>query len=307
MSFPRKWESACADPRFRGDDKLIIYPVHTNQQKLPIGVFDSGLGGLTVVREITKRLPHENIIYFGDLARVPYGIKSKRQITDFSIENSEFLMRLGVKAIVIACNSSASAAAHVIRRRFDVPVFDVIRPAAEEAIRRSKRKRIGIIGTQATVASKTYPKLLESMDSSTYSISQACPLFVPLVEEGILNGEIAGSTVKQYLKPLVREKIDTLILGCTHYPLLKNVIQQFVGSNVNLIDSAAPTVEKIGKVLKQKRLLNQQNKKGRLAVFVSDLPQNFVKSGGLFLGKSQDHVKLVKLTEVMMVKRRWKT
>lgn len=274
-------------------------------QELPIGVFDSGLGGLTVVREILKLLPHEGIIYFGDLARLPYGTKSKRQITEFSCENTDFLIGLGIKALVVACNSSASAAANLLRRRFSVPILDVIRPAAQEAVRVSRRKRIGVIGTRATVASGAYEKTLKSIDSRVKVFSQACPLLVPVVEEGILNGSIARSIIGQYVKPILKDNIDALVLGCTHYPLLAPVIQKLVGSHIRLIDSAGPTVERLKGLLSSKSLLSERPKKGKLRVYVSDLPQSFLRIGERFLGNRLDDVKLVQLTEVTMVKRRW--
>jgi len=274
-------------------------------RNLPIGVFDSGLGGLTVVREILKQLPREHIIYFGDLARLPYGIKSKRQITEFSIENTEFLLHRGVKAIVIACNSSASAAGNVLRKRYTIPILDVIRPAAREAIRVSVKKRIGVIGTQATVASGAYERILRSFDSGVRVQVQACPLFVPLVEEGILSGSIAGSIVKQYIKPLVDGRIDSLILGCTHYPLLRSAIQKFVGPKICLIDSAKPTVLNLISLLSEKKLLRKSRGKGKLSVFVSDLQQSFLKIGERFLVEPLRDVKVVRLTEVATVKRKW--
>ncbi len=272
---------------------------------LPIGVFDSGLGGLTVVREILKQLPHENIIYFGDLARLPYGIKSKRQIADFSRENTEFLIERRVKAIVIACNSSASAAGSELRRDYDIPILDVIRPAAREALRLSSKKRIGVIGTSATITSRAYENILKSMETKVQVFVQACPLFVPLVEEGMLGGEIANAVIEQYVKPLVQKKIDALILGCTHYPLLKTAIQNYVGKGIELIDSASPTVSDLCALLESQSLLSSSSAKGKLNVFVSDLPQTFLKIGEQFLGKKLANVKLVRLTEKITTHRKW--
>ena len=272
---------------------------------LPIGVFDSGLGGLTVVREILKRLPNEHVIYFGDLARLPYGIKSKRQIVDFSKENTELLLNQGVKALVIACNSSASAAAGILKKNYNLPILDVIRPAAREAIEVSSSKRIGVIGTRATISSGAYDKTLKSLDSHVFVSGMACPLFVPLVEEGILNGEVAKSVIKQYVKPLLQKKIDTLILGCTHYPLLKKSIQEFAGSKIRLVDSAAPTVSDLELLLELKSIKRKSKTKGKLRILVSDLPQSFVNVGSQFLGQKLRDVKLVRLTEVAMIKRKW--
>ena len=272
---------------------------------LPIGVFDSGLGGLTVVREILKQLPHENILYFGDLARLPYGIKSKRQITDFSRENTDFLIECGVKAVVVACNSSASAAGNELRKSYDIPILDVIRPAAREAVRISGKKRIGVIATSATIASGAYEKTLKGFEPKAQVFTQACPLFVPLVEEGILSGQIADSVIGQYIKPMTQKKIDTLILGCTHYPLLKAAIQRYVGPKIGLVDSANPTVSDLCTLLESQNLLSDSERKGDLHIFVSDLPQTFLKIGERFLGKKLANVKLVRLTEKTTIHRKW--
>lgn len=276
-----------------------------SNRDLPIGVFDSGLGGLTVVNEILKKLPKEDIIYFGDLARLPYGIKSKRQITEFSIENTEFLLRLGVKTVVIACNSSASAGGALLRNRYDVPILDVIRPAAEAALQKSKNRKIGVIGTQATIASGAYEQALKRLSPNATVNVQACPLFVPLVEEGILNGTIARALIQRYIAPLMKKRIDTLILGCTHYPILKEAIQKFVGARVKLIDSAGPTVEHLESKLRESGLIKENGKKGKLKVFVSDLPQSFVKIGERFLGMSLRNIQVVRLQETATIKRKW--
>lgn len=278
---------------------------HVPVQQLPIGVFDSGLGGLTVIREIRKSLPHENLIYFGDLARLPYGIKSKRQIVEFSRQNTEFLIGIGIKALVIACNSSASAAASVLKREYPIPVLDVIVPAAQEAIRVSAQKRIGIIGTQATIASGAYVRILKWLDSSVTVKTQACPLLVPIVEEGVLEGKIPRAVIERYLEPLMRAKIDALILGCTHYPLLAKEIRKYIGSAVRLVDSAVPTAYHLCSMLREKELLAKSTKRGKLRVFVSDVSQSFFAVGERFLGQSLGDVKLVKLAEVATIKRRW--
>jgi len=260
----------------------------------PIGVFDSGLGGLTVVRELIKRLPNEDILYFGDLARLPYGIKSKEQIVQFSCANTDFLYDKGIKGLVVACNSSASASMRILRKRHAINLVDVIMPAACEAVSQTRRGRIGVIGTQATMLSKAYDKAIMKIAPKMKVFSQACPLFVPLVEEGWLKGEITRKIVKTYLTPLMRHRIDTLILGCTHYPLLKKLIQQTVGSQVRLIDSAGPTVKHLKNILGQARLLTERVRRGRLSVYVTDRPGNFVKVGERFLGRHFSEIRLLR-------------
>ena len=260
----------------------------------PIGVFDSGLGGLTVVREMRRRLPRETIVYFGDIARLPYGIKSKEQILNFSIQNTLFLLKQKIKALVVACNSSSSAAFPFLKRHFYLPVVDVIAPAAEAAVKVTRSGRLGVIATQATVESRAYERALKKLNPKIKVSVQACPLFVPLVEEGWLNGSITSKIVEGYLEPLKKHKVDTLILGCTHYPLLRHAIQKVVGSEVRLIDSAGPTVEKLASLLEENGLSYPASRRGSLEIFVSDLPRNFVKVGESFLGEKLNHVEVVR-------------
>lgn len=266
--------------------------LHPNRDQA-IGVFDSGLGGLTVVRELMKQLPGEDIVYYGDLARLPYGIKSRDQIIRFSCENSGFLLGHYVKALVVACNSSASVSMPVLKRRFPLTIVDVIEPAARKAVRYSLTKRVGVIGTQATIRSRSYERALKRIDPRVKVFTQACPLFVPLVEEGWLEGKITDQIVGHYLKEIARHKIDTLILGCTHYPLLRKAIQKFMGPHVVLVDSAGPTVYHLHETLSAMRLLADRNKPGRLRVFVSDMPRNFVSVGQQFLGCRLSRVRVV--------------
>ena len=215
----------------------------------PIGVFDSGLGGLTVVRELRRQLPQESLVYFGDIARLPYGTKSRAQIRRFSLENALFLFEKGVKALVIACNSSSSAAYDLLRRRFSIPVISVIEPAVTESLRKTRTGRIGVIGTAATIESKIYERELRSKNPRVQVFTRSCPLFVPLVEEGWLNGGVTERVIEKYLAPLAQKKIDTLILGCTHYPILFRQLQSFFGPEVALVDSAVPTVRQLASLL----------------------------------------------------------
>lgn len=260
----------------------------------PIGVFDSGLGGLTVVRELRRQLPQEAIVYYGDLARLPYGTKSAAQIRRFSLENTQFLLQKRIKALVIACNSSSSAAFGTLKRRFSLPILGVIEPAVEASLAWSRTKRIGVIGTPATIESHVYEEALRRRDPKVQVFTQSCPLFVPLVEEGWLDGGVTERVIEKYLKPLQAKAIDTLILGCTHYPLLAEKIQAFLGSRVQLVDSAAPTVTRLVSLLGEKGLLYQRQGRRPLKLFVSDLPRNFLRIGESFLGETLPPVEVVR-------------
>ena len=260
----------------------------------PIGIFDSGLGGLTVVRELRQRLPSESIVYFGDMARLPYGTKSRAQIQRFSIENTHFLIQRGIKALVVACNSSSSAAFPLLKRRFRLPMVSVVEPAVEEALERTRNRKVGIIGTAATVESRVYEKALRRKNSGIKVYGQSCPLFVPLVEEGWLEGGVTERVVEKYLRPLVRKGIDTLILGCTHYPLLVERIREVVSKRVELVDSAGPTVERLTSLLESKGLLYAGERRPRFQIFTSDLPRNFVRVGERFLGKKLPSIQVTR-------------
>jgi glutamate racemase len=207
----------------------------------PIGVFDSGIGGLTVVSAIQKALPNETIYYFGDTARCPYGDKTPEQVIQFSLEICDFLVGKGVKMIVIACNTATSAALPVLMKRYNVPVIGVIGPGARAAVHSGNCQRIGVIGTVVTIASKAYEKEIHRLSSETEVFSSACPKFVPLVEQGRFTGDIVQGVVRDSLSSLQSVGIDTLILGCTHYPLLKSTIQKVMGNEVTLISSATET------------------------------------------------------------------
>ena len=260
----------------------------------PIGVFDSGLGGLTVVRELRRQLPQESIVYFGDIARLPYGTKSCEQIRRFSFENAQFLLQKGIKALVIACNSSSSAAFPLLKRSLSIPVLSVIEPAVEEALEKTKTGRIGVIGTRATIDSKVYEEELHRRNPHAEVFVQSCPLFVPLVEEGWLNGGVTERVIEKYLAPLAGKKIDTLILGCTHYPILVKQIQAFFGPRITLIDSARPTVRRLAFLLEENELLYRGRRIPRFQVFTSDLPRNFYLVGERFLGEKLPAIKVVR-------------
>ena len=258
----------------------------------PIGIFDSGVGGLTVVKEIMKALPNERIVYLGDTARVPYGTKSDQTIKRFSVENTKFLKKFKVKLIVVACNTASSIALPVLRKRFNVPIVGVIRPGARKAVKVTRNGRIGVIGTPTTIKSKAYEKEIRSI-SNNKVVSATCPLFVPLAEEGWLNGNITLDIVKKYLTPLKRKNIDTLVLGCTHYPLLRGVISKVTGRNVKIVDSASSVAEEVAKILQKSGKLSSASKKPTHSFFATDAVEQFVKVGGKFLGKKIEKVRKV--------------
>ncbi|MDD4982181.1 MAG: glutamate racemase [Candidatus Omnitrophota bacterium] len=258
----------------------------------PIGVFDSGVGGLTVVKELVRQLPGEDIVYFGDTARVPYGIKSKETVIRFSIENILFLLRYNVKLICVACNTVSSFALPKIKNHFRVPIVGVISPGAREAVYATKNKRVGVIGTKGTIRSQAYEQEIKRLDPKVKVTAIACPLFVPFVEEGWLNQDVVSTVARRYLKPLKDSKVDTLILGCTHYPLLKSVIRDVMGGKVTLIDSAKQVAVEVNKILSDEGLLSNKAR-GRADFFVSDNPEWFKDLAGRFLGKPVKNVRKV--------------
>ena len=260
--------------------------------KRPIGIFDSGAGGLTVVDKVFRLLPKEEIIYFGDTARVPYGNKSKETITRFSKEIINFLLGFKVKLIIAACNTVSSLSLDALKRSSPVPIIGVIKPGIYEALRRSKTKRIGVIGTEATISSSAYKNNIRSIDGKSFVVEKACPLFVPLVENMWLDDEITLNVAKRYLSPLLKRRIDSLILGCTHYPLLKGVMQKIVGRNVALIDSSMAVAEEAKKFLQRKEMLNSSNK-AKTKFFTSDDIKSFERLARIFLNKKIKAEKVV--------------
>lgn len=258
-----------------------------------IGVFDSGVGGLTVVKELVRQLPYENIVYFGDTARVPYGIKSKETVIRFSIENILFLLKHDVKLICVACNTVSSVALPVIKNHFRVPIVGVIIPGVREAVYATRNKRIGVIGTKSTINSHTYENEIKQLDPQIKITAVACPLFVPFVEEGWLSGDVVLSVAKTYLKLLKDANVDTVILGCTHYPLLKPVIKKVVGRDITLIDSAKQVAFEVKEILTQEGLLNKRSG-GKHKFYVSDNPEWFSSLAKRFLGRPLNNVKKCK-------------
>jgi len=260
---------------------------------LPIGVFDSGIGGLTVVRALQQQLPRERILYFGDTARVPYGVKSAETIRHYTLQIVDFLLAQQVKLLVVACNTMAAVAASAIRSRTTVPVLDVIESGAEAAATSTRSGRIGVIGTLTTIASGAYEQGVRQRHPETEIHSQACPLFVPLVEEGWLDHPVTRLTAHEYLNPLLRAGIDTLVLGCTHYPLLRPLLQDVVGPEILLVDSAETTAVRVRALLTELALLNPSAEEPDHRVFVTDVPQRFRTVGERFFGRALPEIELV--------------
>jgi len=250
----------------------------------PIGVFDSGVGGLTVVKELIAQLPGEDLIYFGDTARVPYGIKSQETVIKFSIENILFLLKQDVKLICVACNTVSSFALPVIKNYFKIPIVGVITPAVREAVYATQNKKIGVIGTRGTIRSRAYDNEIKHLDPKIKVTALSCPLFVPFAEEGLIEGNAVLEVARNYLKPLKEARVDTVILGCTHYPLLKPVIRQVLGKDVKLIDSAKQVAIEVKRILSAENILSK-SRKGKKYFYVSDNPEWFTGLAKSFLGE----------------------
>lgn len=249
-----------------------------------IGVFDSGIGGLTVVRALLDRLPDHDITYLGDTARTPYGSKSAATIVKYSLKNTEFLLRQGARFIVIACNTASSYAFQAVRDQFKLPVFEVTGPGAHLAVARSRHGRIGVIGTRATIASGVYEVKIKQEKPEAQVFTAPCPLLVPLVEEGWINKPETAMIVRKYLHPLKTRQIDTLILGCTHYPVLRDVIQRKIGTRVALVDSAEAIAEQVAAFLgAPPPAIAQTCGQRRLTVYVTDVAEQFRKTAQLIL------------------------
>ena len=247
-------------------------------RKAPIGVFDSGVGGLTVAREIMRNLPNERIVYFGDTARVPYGSKSKDTIIRYANQIIRFLRTQDVKAIVIACNTASALALEEVEKELDIPIIGVVEPGARVAAATTKNGKIGVIGTESTINSHMYPQLIKEYRPDVTVFGKACPLFCPLVEEGWLKDPVTEEVAKRYLKDLLKEDIDTLILGCTHYPLLRSLLSGLVGDQIQLVNPAYETAKELERLLKKENLANEGEKapgKEPYRFFVSDAADKF--------------------------------
>src|SRR4030042_1313312 len=259
----------------------------------PIGVFDSGIGGLTVLKEIIKELPNEGTIYLGDTARVPYGIRSQETIIRYSFENTKFLFSRDIKLLVIACNTASSISLDAIKNRISIPVIGGMEPGAKAAVKATRNKKVGVIGTEATVRSNSYTKAIKAIDGSIEVFGLSCPLFVPLVEEGWTEGNIVTLIAQQYLKEIKDKGIDTVVLGCTHYPLLKKVIAGVMGKGIRLIDSAVETSHEIKTMLDVIDLNRKQKGMPLREFYVTDSPERFLKVGGNFLGQKIEHIEKI--------------
>lgn len=257
------------------------------QANAAIGVFDSGVGGLTVLQQIMEMLPHEHLIYLGDTARYPYGSKSADVVRRYSLENTEFLVDKGIKMLVLACNSAAAVALDLLGDRFELPVVGVIEPGAQQAVRQTRNRKVGVIGTEATIASGAYTRALKQLDAKLEIYTRACPLFVPLAEEGWTDNAVAHEAAAAYLTSLKRSGIDTLVLGCTHYPLLSGVISEVMGPKVTLVDSAHTTAAAVRDTLVRYGLMRRSGE-GSVSFFVTDVPERFIKVAGRFMGHKVD-------------------
>ncbi len=259
----------------------------------PIGIFDSGIGGLTVLKEILRVLPDENTIYLGDTARVPYGIRSAETVIRYSFENTKFLSHRDIKILVVACNTASSVSLDAIKSRVSIPVVGVIEPGAKAAAAASQTKKIGVIGTEATIKSTSYTRAIKSIDEGIEVFGIACPLFVPLVEEGWTEGKIAAMIADTYLAGFHEANVDVIVLGCTHYPLLKKVIADVMGTGVRLIDSAVETAREIGDTLERLGIRRDRKSPAFREYYVTDSPERFLKVGEQFLGRPIEHIEKI--------------
>jgi glutamate racemase len=268
-------------------------------QELPIGIFDSGIGGLTVVSRIHHLLPHEDLIYLGDTARVPYGTKSPNTVIRFACEDTQFLVQQRVKAVVVACNTASAWALPALEKLFSVPVYGVILPGAISALKKTRNRRIGIIGTTATTNSLAYLKAIRAQEETAQVFSQACPLLVPLVEEGWTQHAVTTAILREYLAPLLAKEIDTLVLGCTHYPLLRDAIRDVVGKGIALVDSAETCARHVSECLGQLHLLQTHRRKGRIQPFVTDAAEQFNTMAKRFLAAPTERAWKVELSSML--------
>lgn len=269
------------------------------KRKAPVGVFDSGVGGLTVAREIMRHLPNESIVYFGDTARVPYGSKSEDNIIRYSRQIVNFLKTKGVKAIVIACNTASALALDVVRAENDIPIIGVIEPGARAALGVTQSKKIGVIGTEATIRSKMYDKIIQGFDEKATVIGKACPLFVPLVEEGFAKHHVTEEVIDYYLASFLETDIDSLILGCTHYPLLRSRIREYVGEKITLVNPAYETAMDLKKLLRESQMDNPEaaDEYASYKFYVSDAADKFKQFANSILPYDIETIKQINIEE----------
>ncbi len=261
----------------------------------PIGIFDSGIGGLTVFKEVVEQLPGENIVYFGDTARIPYGTRSKETVIKYVMQSINFLISKDIKVVVIGCNTASALALNEAQERFDIPIIGVVEPGARAAANCTKNKTIGIIGTEGTINSNSYQETIRKIIPTAEIIGVSCPLFVPIVEEGWENSDLADLAAKKYLLELKEHNIDTLILGCTHYPALRYTISKTMGERVRLVNPAYETAKLTKNILKEKALLNENIDGGTYKYYVSDDPEKFKRIGGNIIRKQISHAEKVNI------------
>ncbi|HKN66886.1 MAG TPA: glutamate racemase [Gemmatimonadaceae bacterium] len=258
----------------------------------PIGIFDSGIGGLTVAHAVMQQLPRESVTYFGDTARVPYGPKSPETVRRYSLEIAAFLVQQQIKTLVVACNTATAHALPALRESLTIPVVGVIEPGARAAVGATRNGHVGVIGTAGTIKSGAYERALRALEPGLRITARACPLFVPIVEEGWIDHEATRLIAREYLEPLLREEVDTVVLGCTHYPLLKRVIAEVLGPGVALIDSAEETARETAAVLQNERLTSTRRSEPSHRFIASDDPLMFLQLGQRFLGDAIDGVEV---------------
>lgn len=262
-----------------------------------IGIFDSGVGGLTVLRELTKTLPQEDTIYFGDTARVPYGTKSPDTVIRYSQEIASFLIKRDIKLLVVACNTASAVALPTLRRSLPVPVVGVIDPGAKRAVEVTRSGVVGVIGTSGTIRSSAYSRAIKRLNPEISVLAKPCPLFVPLAEEGWIDNDVTMMTARLYLEELREARVDTLVLGCTHYPLLKKIIAEVMGPEVTLVDSAEETARTVASILQEKNMLRPPAELGNHHYYVTDVPAGFIRVGNRFLGGKLGDVYQVSLDD----------
>ena len=269
--------------------------IRNPQSEAPIGIFDSGVGGLTVFRAIEHRLPNESLIYLGDTARIPYGVRSPSTIERYSLECASFVQSRGVKAIVIACNTASALAANYLRSRFELPITGVIRPGSRRAVEKTRNGHIGVIATEATIGSGAYERAMLAIRSGLEITSRACPLFVPLAEEGWLNHSVTRQVAEEYLAELRSSRVDTLVLGCTHYPILRPVIEETMGDHISYVDSGEAVADEVAKLLEERGLLRKGDQPRIEEFYVTDSADRFRRVAELFLGRPLESVTTVRL------------
>jgi len=269
----------------------------TNVSWKAIGIFDSGVGGLTVLKEIIKTLPQEDTLYLGDTARVPYGTKSPETVTRYSREITSFLVSRDIKLLVAACNTVSAVSLEALKQQFSLPIVGVIEPGARRAASVTKTGKVGVIGTEGTIRSSAYTKAIKRINPQIEVVTRACPLFVPLAEEGWIDNDVARLTAEIYLRGLRNEGVDTLVLGCTHYPILKETIAATMGEGVQLVDSAEETARTVAEILRNSGMLRPPAERGNHHYFVTDVPAGFLKVGNRFLGETLHDVHQVVLEQ----------